>query len=225
MPTPIEYKAPFYPGGFYHIVCKSIDGLVLFQEAADYTTFMKRFNQFTEPFFDIWGYSLLSNHTHHVSKIKSVEAITNYIFELEEATRTVAMNSFLVDPKNESAFDSVIERQMNSMLVSYANYYNNKYLRKGGLFQKPFRRTEIHDESHLQQAIIYVNANAQKHQIIHDFKEYSYSSYKATTFNNTDYLNTEAVLEFFGGIENFISLHENQVSYYYSNGWPSSKLE
>src|SRR5437016_3564880 len=63
MPTPIEYKAPFRPDGFYHIVCKSIDGILLFSDAADYKTFMKRFKQFTAPFLDIWSYSLLGNHT------------------------------------------------------------------------------------------------------------------------------------------------------------------
>ena len=225
MPTPIEYKAAFRPNRFYHIVCKSIDGLMLFRESADYLTFMKRFSQFTQPFLDVWSYSLLSNHTHHVSKIKSVEAIARYIDQSENIIPTLAMKSFLHDPKNESVFDSMIERQMNSMLVSYANYYNNKYQRKGGLFQSPFRRTDIHDDSYLQQAIIYVNANAQKHHLIRDFKDYPYSSYKTVTMNDDKYVNTEAVLQFFGGVEKFISLHESQVDYYYSGGWPSSKLE
>ena len=225
MPTPVEYKAPFCSGGFYHIVCKSTDGLILFPEAIDHTTFMKRFRQFTGPFLDIWSYSLLNNHTHHISKIKPVDAIFTYGNELIDGTRTAAMKSFLTNPKNESIFDSMIERQMNSMLVSYANYYNNKYERKGGLFQSPFRRTQIHDDSHLQQAIIYVNANAQKHHLASDFKSYPYSSYNATISNNCEYINAEDFLNFFGGVEKFISLHESQVSYYYSGVWPSSKLE
>ena len=43
---------------------------------------------------------------------------------------------------------------MNSFLVSYANYINNKYDRKGGIFQKPFKRIAIEGDAHLQQAII-----------------------------------------------------------------------
>jgi putative transposase len=115
----------------------------------------------------------------------------------------------------------MIERQVNSFLVSYANYLNNKYNRKGGLFQKPFKRIQICDDGHLQQAIIYSNANAQKHQLVNDFREYPYSSFNAVI--NYDYYFVDG--KNVGGIEKFIKIHEAQVEYFYGKGWPSSKLE
>ena len=119
----------------------------------------------------------------------------------------------------------MIERQMNSFLVSFANYTNNKYNRKGGLFQKPFRRIEVADDIHLQQAIIYVHANAQKHNLDLDFRDHPFSSYHPILNNISSYIDVRNLLTFFGGIEKFTTIHKNQVDYYYGGNWPSSKLE
>ena len=47
MPTPQRLKAIFYPEEYYHIVCKSIDGLLLFDEGQDYEVYNERFKKFT----------------------------------------------------------------------------------------------------------------------------------------------------------------------------------
>jgi hypothetical protein len=223
MPTPAEFKAPFYPGYFYHIVCKSVDGILLFKEDIDYKVFLQRFQQFTKLVLDVWSYCLLTNHTHFVVKIKTLPAVIENIKKMPD--QTISMKSLLADQNNEQIFDAMIERQMNSFLVSFANYTNNKYLRKGGLFQKPFRRIQIADEIHLQQVIIYIHANAQKHNLVSDFNKHPYNSYKATLNNDTTLIDVSSVLSFFGGSEKFVAIHKSQVEYYYSNNWPGSKLE
>ena len=222
MPTPDEFKAPFYSNCFYHIVCKSIDGLPLFNEPKDYAVFLERFKKFNRGFMDVWAYCLMLNHAHYIVKVKSAAAIESYVSQLLPQEKTKAMVSFLADTNNELLTDAVIERQMNSFLVSYANYVNNKYHRKGGIFQKPFKRIQVSGDSHLQQAIVYVHANAQKHGIVNDFKEYGYSSYNEAINNYTD---SESMIDFFGGEEKYIQVHKEQVAYFYSKGWPSSKLE
>jgi hypothetical protein len=110
-------------------------------------------------------------------------------------------------------------------MVSYTNSINNKAQRKGGFFQKPFKRILIADDSHLQQAIIYVHANAQKHQVINDFTRYRFSSYHEIIKESSIYVKSKEIINFFGNKENFISRHQLQVAYYYSKGWASSKLE
>jgi hypothetical protein len=223
VPTPLEFKAPFQPECFYHIVCKSIDGIHLFKEHEDHIVFLKRFQQFTDQLLEVWSYCLLTNHTHHIIKVKSLAAVLEKISNLPD--QTVAMKSFLSDQKNESFFDAMIERQMNSFLVSFSNYTNNKYDRKGGLFQKPFRRVQVADDTHLQQAIIYVHANAQKHNIVNDFKLHAYNSYAAIINNNTTFTDAASVLDFFESLEKFVSIHKDQVDHYYKSSWPASKLE
>jgi len=138
---------------------------------------------------------------------------------------TIAMKAFVAEPSNESHFNKVIERQMNSFLVSYANYINNRYQRKGSIFQKPFKRIKIEDEAHLHQAIIYTNANAQKHDLIANYKEYSFSSYKSVLENDEYFINAKDIIAFFKGLEKFVLLHDEQVAYFYQRNWPNSKLE
>ena len=225
MPTHEKYKAPFYPGAYYHIVCKSIDGILLFGGEKDYRVFKERFRQFTSGFFDVWSYNLLSNHSHHVIKTKPTEMVLYNISAMPEDERTKSMILFLADGNNEMLIDEMIERQMNSFLVSYANYCNNKRNRKGGIFQKPFKRIQIDDDAHLQQAIIYTNANAQKHKLVQDFKKYPHSLYNDAVTGNDSFTETKSVIGFFGGLDNFINIHQSQVDYYYNYGWPSSKLE
>jgi hypothetical protein len=225
MPTPLVLKASFIEKGNFHFVCKSIDGLLLFPEMEDYIVFTDRFKKFTNEFIEIWSYCLLPNHTHHIVKIKPVSLIKNTISKFPTENKTKAMLSFLDNSENEAALDKMIDRQMNSFLVSYANYYNNKYKRQGGLFQKPFKRIAILDDAHLQQAIIYTHANAQKHGIVKDFSQYPFSSYDAIITGKNYYANAKNIMDFFGGLERFIQTHQNQIEFYYQNNWPNSKLE
>ena len=225
MPTPEKYKAPFLPGSYYHIVCKSIDGLILFNEEKDYRVFKERFKQFTSAFFEVWAYNLIPNHTHHIIKTRPAQEIAETISGFQKEEQSKAMLRFLDAIKDENSFDEMIERQMNSLLVSYANYCNNKRGRKGGIFQKPFKRIRIEDDSHLQEAIIYTNANAQKHKLVRDFKEHPYSSYADIINGNGQFTEIDKQIGFFGGLDNFINIHKSQVEYYYQHDWPPSKLE
>ncbi|MEO6232207.1 MAG: hypothetical protein ABJB11_00740 [Ferruginibacter sp.] len=225
MPTPIDLKAPIYPDCFYHVVFKSIDGLLLFNHEKDHCVFQDRFKKFLGDFVAIWSFCLIPNHTHFVLKIKSRESINLFLGKLAHQNLTVSMKAFIANQNEELLFNAMIERQVNSFMVSYANYVNNKFNRKGGIFQKPFKRIKIEDESHLQQAIIYTNANAQKHDLVNDFKTYSFSSYPLIIANDHYFIDAKSVIEFFESKEKFIRLHQEQVDYFYGNNWPSSKLE
>lgn len=225
MPTPMHLKASFYPECYYHIVCKSIDGLLLFTDEIDFRVFKERFHFYTSGFIDVYSYSLLNNHTHHVVKVKSLKAVEQHIITLPDSIKTVAMNAFLQNPKDEKIVDQIIERQMNSFLVSFARYVNGRFTRKGGLFQKPFKRVEISGESHLQQAIIYVHANVQKHGLLDDFKLHTQSSYKEIINRNNTFVQVEGVINFFGTLDKLQNIHQELVNYFYRENWPNSKLE
>lgn len=225
MPTPETLKAHFSPVEYYHVVCKSIDGLLLFQDNQDFKIYKERFKKFTGDFLDVWSFCFLNNHTHHIIKTKTSAAIYKFIERVPKKQRTTSMNDFFKECENQLFYKKVIERQMNSFLVSYATYVNNKYIRKGGIFQKPFKRIQIAGEAHLQQAIIYTNANAQKHQMIKDYRKYPFSSYLPLVENDHQWVDAKSVLEFFNGLNNFIFTHNEQAAYFYQKDWPLSKLE
>ena len=81
------------------------------------------------------------------------------------------------------------------------------------------------DDAYLQQAIIYTNANAQKHKLVRDFANYPYASYQDVMQDRNAWIVVNDVIDFFGSKEKFEALHKVQVDYYYKNNWPSSKLE
>ena len=225
MPVSELLKSPFLYDNHYHLVFKSIDGVLLFRQDADYLTFLKRFALFTGFVMDTWVYCLLNNHAHFIIKIKSIEAIITNIKKTELPKQTVAMKKILATPDGQDVFDEMIERQVNSFMVSYANYTKNKYQHHGGLFQKPFKRIRIDSDAHLQVAIIYSHANPVKHKIFKDYLFYPYSSYALFLTDTSHYCVVDEVLIFFGGVEKFILLHKKQIGYYYQYGFPNSKLE
>lgn len=199
--------------------------MLLFNKASDYDLFLQRFSNFLLPFIDIWAFILLQNHVHLIIHVKTEKNIREYLAELPVPLQTKAMQKLMTSDKNSILIDELIERQFNSFMVSYVNSINNQTGKQGGFFQKPFKRILIADESHLQQAIIYVHANAQKHGLTKDFRSSLHSSYISIIEQNSAFIDTNAVLTFFKGKEAFVEQHRMQVEQFYSNNWPSSKIE
>jgi len=225
MPTPVQFKAPFYPQSYYHVIFRSVDGVMLFITEENRGFFLQKFSLFLHPVCTCLAYCLLENHVRFIVHIKSAPSLKNFLLSIAEEARTVSMKKFLTEPDREEIIDEILERQANRLMVSYANAYNKRFFRKGNLFQSPFRRVEIKEESHLQQAIIYTHANAQKHGLIKDFKDYRYSSYWEILNDNRANVQINEALQFFGGKEQYIKIHQKQVDHFYNKDWPNSKLE
>lgn len=224
MPTPVAFRAPFHPNQYYHLMFRSIDGISLFHNEIQRSFFLEKFHRFTNMMFNWWAYSLLDNHSHIIIKVKSVEEVIAAVQLIEEQEKTLSMKRFLENP-DSNLLNAATERQINSFMVSYTNTMNNFTERKGGLFQQPFRRSLIAEESHLQQAIVYTHANAQKHALVDIFLKHLHNSYHAIVTGTSSFIDVSSVLLFFGGKEKFIASHKETVDYFYKNQWPNSKLE
>ena len=90
---------------------------------------------------------------------------------------------------------------------SYSKSYNKAFERHGGLFQRKFKRKQIHTESYLTEVITYIHRNPQRHGIIQDFKKWNYSSYGKFILKNENQLEIDWVLDWFGGIDEFEKNH------------------
>lgn len=215
MPIPERYKAPFCPDIPYHMLFRSIDGLLLFQQHADYLIFLKQFAEYFQPIAHTLAYNLLQNHTHFIVQVKNRETILENLCAISKRDRTHAMEKLLIDPANDSLVDELFQRQVNSFMTSFVKLRNNESGRKGGLFQSPFRRSYITNEAHLHQSIIYVHANAKKHGLVEDFRQHRYSSYQEILSGNSTNISVQKVLDIFGGTKQFIELHDMQVEHFY----------
>jgi hypothetical protein len=100
-------------------------------------------------------------------------------------------------------------------LNSYSKSYNKVFDRHGGLFQRKFKRKEIDSEGYLTAVIKYIHRNPQNHGLIQDFKKWKYSSYGTFLSKNITQLETDWVLDWFGGLEEFEKIHlleeDNQI--------------
>jgi len=225
VPIPLKFRAPFYPGNDYHLLFKSIDGVKFFHKSDDRLYYLQQFNKFMQPVANCFAYALLDNHSHFILRIKPEKELLESIMSIPQQFRTKQMKAITGPSTAEAIVSAVVERQVNSFMASYAIVINKANARKGGLFQSPFRRSLIAGDQHLQQAIIYTHANAQKHGLVKDFRQYPFTSFNEIVAGNSRFVYAKFVLDFFGGREEFIKTHKSQVDFFYKNHWPVSILE
>lgn len=201
-----EFKSSFLPGQDFHLLFKSHGGVFLFRNAENHRYFLQKFSSFLLPVFNVYAWSTLGNHAHFVVSVKQPEQVVEFFHNRPDLNRSLVVQQLFGAP-HASLLQLVIERQVNSMMVSYAHAYNKYYNRKGGLFQSPFRRSVINDPAHLRQSIVYVHKNAEQHGLVKDFRHYPFSSYDEILNGYSPLVDVNAVLRIFDGKERFVDGH------------------
>jgi len=115
------------------------------------------------------------------------------------------------------SFEEALEFQWKDFFISYAMAFNNENNRQGALFINPFRRVEVADDAHFTQLIIYHHANILKHTGQKNFQQYPWSSYQSILSDRATHLKRNIVLDWFGGREQFIKIHQENAAYYYDH--------
>jgi putative transposase len=225
MPVRPELIEKFEPEKYYHVVCKAIAGKKLFHSDANKLFFLKRYRDLVAPFVKTLAYNLLNNHVHMVIKAISVKLLTDRLSGEPPETVTKTQSRFMESSEKEILYHELIEQQFNRLFISYVRALNIQLNTSGHLFERPFKRIGIHDDAHLQQAIIYVHANEQKHGVVKDFTRSAFSSYHNIINKQTDIADSAYVINFFGSVNLYRNAHATQVERFYNLGWPSSKLE
>ena len=80
----------------------------------------------------------------------------------------------------------------------------------------------IDSDDYLQYVIAYVHTNAQKHNMVDDFRNWEFSSYHKILSDKPTYLLKEKVLALYNGEKNYINYHEN---FLYARNVASSKYD
>jgi putative transposase len=106
--------------------------------------------------------------------------------------------------------------EFKRLFTSYAMAFNKMHGRKGNLFSRNFKRVEILKDSQFTQALIYIHANGQKHQLVKDFSVYPWTSYHSITSDKPTKILRNEVFEWFGGKERFKVVHKDMSDYYYN---------
>ena len=213
MPINERYQEPFCENKFLHVTCKAISNVSLFRNDENRLYFLNKYAQYSRGYFETYSYVLLDNHVHWLIKTVDNESLVRYINTIPHRDRKLHQRRFI---GNEISFEQACDFQFKDFFISYAMAYNRRFERSGALFLNPFRRVNVEDEQHFIQVIVYHHANVVKHGLRKDFESYQWSSYRTMLSVKPTILQRNKVLEWFGGREEFVRIHQEMTAYYYS---------
>ncbi len=174
---------PITYGTFYHIYNRGNNRENIFFQERNYAYFMDLWWKHISPIAETWAYSLLRNHFHATVYIKNKEDLPG--LKLKEPSQ-----------------------YFSNFFNAYARGVNIATQRTGALFERPFKRIPVDNESYLMRLIVYVHQNPQKHKFEDDFRNWNYSSYHELIADVPTRLQRDKVLQLFGSQKDFIRIHQ-----------------
>ena len=184
------YIQPLIEGQYFHIYNRGVNGEDLFKEQRNYYYFLQQYIAYCADVFETYAYALLKNHFHLLVYVKENAEVPKY--------------------NGQGSFRLNASRQLSHFFNSYAQSINKANKRTGSLFESPFERKLIDDNSYLTSVIYYCHYNAQLHGFVNDFKDWEFSSYHTILKNDNSFLASQKVLDWFGGVAAFEKAHEGR---------------
>ncbi len=169
---------PIEAGGIYHIFNRGINYGDVFFKDEDYMFFLEKVKMYLVEVAEIYAYVLLPNHYHFLLKVKE----------------NMETNKF--------------SKHFRRLILSYTNSINKRDARSGALFLTRFKRLLVENENYLMQLVYYIHHNPEKHDVTKTYKTYKFSSFKSYLSQNSTLLYKNEILDYFGGVENFLDYHD-----------------
>ena len=72
---------------------------------------------------------------------------------------------------------------------------------------RPFKAKEVEDDSYYEQVLQYIHLNPVNHGYVDDLENWPYSSYHEIKYKIRALVNTDLVLKWHGGYENFVACY------------------
>lgn len=195
---------PLIPGYYYHIYNHAIGKENLFEEEKNYIFFLQKLKKYFVPVADTFAWCIMPNHFHILTKIKDENDIVQFIPDSPGWKKV--LQSGCISTK-EVYVSKYVSKQLSNLFSSYTQAYNGMYTRKGSLFIKNFKRKRIYDEDYFIRVINYIHFNPVNHGFVNKPSQWKYSSYNAIVSKKTTLVKREQVLQWFGGMANFMYCH------------------
>lgn len=180
---------PIIEGCYFHIYNRGVNGENIFKEKKNYYHFLEKYKCYCGEILETLAYCLLRNHFHLLIRIKE---------NVEVARR---------DGK-EGLFRLNASKQLGHFFNSYAQAFNRTYNRTGPLFESPFERRLVDDESYIVSMIYYCHRNALHHGFVNDLRQWEFSSYHSILLNDKSIVAIDEVVKRFGSIHKFEEAHK-----------------
>jgi REP element-mobilizing transposase RayT len=182
---------PLTPGNYYHIYNRGIDGCDLFREPENFEYFLGLFDKYISPIADTFAWVLMKNHFHFLIWVKE-----------ETSNLTGFENLSGLKPPHQ---------HFSNLFNAYTKAFNKRFSRHGALFERPFKRKLIHNETYLKQVIVYIHNNPVHHGISEHPVEYPWSSYLTCISVKPTRLHRDTVISWFDDAANFRYMHNQTL--------------
>jgi len=185
-----HYLTRFQSGNYYHIYNRGVDRKLIYKTRSNHLYFMRLWQRYMEGYLDVISYSLNANHFHFLVRVRHFEAA-----QLGDKTE-----------------HELVANRLKMLFRTYALAFNRNHGRTGSLFDGPFKRVLVEDSRNLSYLVQYIHVNPEKNKLVLDFRTWDWSSYKFILSPRKSIVDRKFVLEWFGGIKEFVLFHskENQ---------------
>lgn len=198
----MNYQIPLEPNKYYHIFNHAVGTDNLFRTHDNYLYFLRKYALYIEPIAKTYAYVLMPNHFHLLIQVRDEVNLQLHYQHLKKQ-----------DTLMHEDCQRFIMQQFSNLCNAYTKAFNKMYKRKGALFIDFLKRIEIPNESYFQNVAHYIHHNGVHHGFCKRPEEWLYSSFQSLLTQKKTLLQRNAILDWFGGIEDFIKYHNHSVKY------------
>lgn len=191
MPQP-----PLEPDKTYHLYTHANGSENLFREDENYHYFLKKYAEYIYPIAETFAYCLMPNHVHLMLRVRN-EAILRQKFAAKLRDQTGFEN-----------LSGLISKQFSNFLNAYAKAYNERFERRGSLFERPFKRKPIENDAYFTRLITYIHNNPLHHGFVDDINNWPFSSWHSYLLDKPTKIVRREGLSWFGNKEEFVKVHK-----------------
>ncbi len=148
-------------GEFYHVLNRGVDKRKIFLDKQDYFRFVHDLFEFNDQ-------AIINTSFHTFQRIKDNDIASRNIKSIEFERRPrkllVDIYAFCLMPNHyhlllSARVENGISRFMKKLDMGYAKYFNQKYKRKGTLFEARYKRVPVEKEPHFYYLPYYIHLN------------------------------------------------------------------
>ena len=173
-------------GGIYHVTSRGNERQAIFRDDKDRERFLERLAESASTHqVKVYLYCLMPNHFHLLIRVR-------------DKMRADSNGQPIHRPPGQA---------LANLFVAYTKTMNNMLERTGSLFEHPFHRKSVEDDAYFNRLVVYIHLNPQRHGFVDDFHLWPWSSYLTLLGQGSTLLERDAVLDRFGGPENFAAAH------------------
>jgi putative transposase len=188
------------PGEFYHLFNHANGWENVFIEDKNYDFFLKKMTQHILPVCRIYAYCLMKNHFHLLVRVRQTDEL-QLLWQKDKASNDLTERKLVL--KTSKAY--------GNFFSSYTQAFNKVYNRMGSLFIPNMKTELVNSNDYFRNTVLYIHKNPVHHKFAKKIEDWKHSSYKTFLSDKKTKLEREYVLKAFGGLDNFIKLHQQRL--------------